>query len=58
MIKYIQSAYSNRIMVSGSGPTILIFSEDPQEAKEIYQYAVKKYRNTYYTETRGINDNS
>ncbi len=58
MISYIRKGYSNRIMVSGSGPTILIFSDNPEEAQEIYQYAVKKYRNTYYTETRGINDNS
>lgn len=53
MIDYIRNKYDNRIMVSGSGPTILIFSETAQEAQEIYQYAAKKYRNTYYTETRG-----
>lgn len=52
MINHIKKKYDNRIMVSGSGPTILIFTEDPNEAKEIYKYARKKFLNTYYTETR------
>ncbi len=52
MIKHISKQYDNRIMVSGSGPTILIFTKDQEEAKEIYKYARKKFLNTYYTETR------
>ncbi len=52
MIKHIQKKYDNRIMVSGSGPTVLIFTKDQEQAQEIYKYARKKFLNTYYTETR------
>ncbi len=52
MIDYIRQKFDNKILVSGSGPTILIFSETEADAENVYQYAVKKYRNTYYTETR------
>lgn len=49
---YIEKKYDNRIMVSGSGPTLLVFSDSKEEANEIYLYARKRYKYSYITEMR------
>lgn len=49
---YIEKKYDNRIMVSGSGPTLLVFSDSKKEANEIYLYARKRYKYSYITEMR------
>ncbi len=52
VMSYLQAKYSNRMMVSGSGPTVLMFTDNAAEAQEIYQYAKSKYKYSYYTEMR------
>ncbi len=52
VIEYLSAKYPNRMMVSGSGPTVLMFTPSAKEAQEIYQYAKEKYKYSYYTEMR------
>ncbi len=52
MIDYMKLEFDGRIMVSGSGPTILLFTQDKDQAQAMYKYAKKKYKNSYITELR------
>ncbi len=52
VMEYMGEKYSERMMVSGSGPTVLLFTDDAKQAHEMYKYAKKKYKYSYYTEMR------
>lgn len=51
--QYIGKKYNNKMMVSGSGPTVLVVCKDVTEANEIYAYAKEKYKRVYLTKLRG-----
>jgi len=53
MEEYIKQKYPNqKIMVSGSGPTIIVFCENNELANEIYLFAKEKYEKVYQTKIR------
>jgi 4-diphosphocytidyl-2-C-methyl-D-erythritol kinase len=49
---YISAKFDNKMLLSGSGPTIIVFCETKKNMFDIYDYGRKKYRNIYYTEMR------
>lgn len=46
--EYIAQKYDNKMMLSGSGPTVLVFCKEEEEMYEIYHYAKIKYKRTYF----------
>lgn len=50
---YIAKKYDNKVLLSGSGPTILVFCEELDEMYEIYNYAKKKYNKTFFAKDCG-----
>lgn len=49
---YISAEFNNKMLLSGSGPTIIVFCESKKNMFDVYNYGRKKYRNIYYTEMR------
>lgn len=50
---YIGQKFDNKMIVSGSGPTVLVLCDTKEHASEVYSFASEKYKLVYQTELRG-----
>jgi 4-diphosphocytidyl-2-C-methyl-D-erythritol kinase len=49
---YISDKFDNKMLVSGSGPTVIVFCETKKNMFDVYNYGRERYRNIHYTEMR------
>ena len=52
IVKYVETKFDYKWIVSGSGPTVVYFLEDKEEMKELFEYCKIKYKRSYYTKMR------